>query len=65
MTECQRKQGARGEHWWYCKNCHVSWNDRNTGPYWRPYNCPERKDKDRRMGSEAYRHEKDHNGQHQ
>jgi hypothetical protein len=60
---CQRIVGARGEHWWMCHRCHQTWNDRNTGPHWRPIECPERKKgRNRRGEAEAYRHRTDHNG---
>jgi len=60
MTKCQRKQGARGRDWWFCHHCNQSWNERNTGPHWRPYDCYDRKDKD--VGEQAYRHRNNHNG---
>lgn len=59
---CKRHVGVRGECWWTCDHCRQAWNERNTGPAWRPCNCPERKNRENSMGTEAYRHQKNHDG---
>ncbi len=59
ISKCQRRQGARGEYWWICNHCNQAWNERNTGPHWRPHDCPERKAE---TGTEAVRDKHNHDG---
>jgi hypothetical protein len=60
--KCRRQPGSRGKQWWHCDHCNQSWNERDTGDAWRPYTCPERKDKEGNASEEAYRHSNNHNG---
>lgn len=60
---CQRQNLQGREDWWYCEYCGgQSWNERDSGHYWRPYSCPDRKKREGRMLMESLRDEKNHDG---
>jgi hypothetical protein len=73
MVKCKRKhlnfaapayEEGKDTHldWWMCDNCDLVWNERNTGPHWRPRLCPERKEHNGDMTMQAVREKKNHDG---
>jgi hypothetical protein len=58
-TVCQVYAIPATEHWWTCRDCQATWNERNTGPHWRPILCPDREGEMNGMAHQAYRQRDD------